>query len=316
MEAHLTGVFPRSEQLVEATRAAERGKISQAEVDAILDHDIAELGELQHLANLDSCVDGQLNWQDLLRPFSELFTGIRLGSLTRWFDNNTFYRQPVIVDNIAVGEVDPHRFFRSRLMPAQVRKKAILPGPFTFAVLSHNSAYPSLADLVDGLAHALKSVVRDLGNAGYSLVQFNEPALLVEGRTKQDFELAKNAFDTCARGFSGATLLQTYFMNVGPVIDDLLDYPVNGIGLDFYATPIDSLAECDFNKELGCGCIDGRNSLLENAQDLRDFIAKVNNVVNPKGLVLCPNCDLDFLPRAVAEKKVRVLAEAKSGVAA
>ncbi len=313
MEAHLTGVFPRSEQLVEATRAAERGKIPQAEVEAILDHDIAELVELQHLANLDSCVDGQLNWQDLFRPFSELFTGIHLGSLTRWFDNNTFYRQPVIVDKIAVGEVDLHRFFRSTLMPAQVRKKAILPGPFTFAVLSHNSAYPSLVDLVDDLAHALKSVIRDLGNAGCSLVQFNEPALAVKGRTKQEFELAKNAFETCAKGFPGATLLQTYFVNVAPVIDDLLDYHVNGIGLDFYATPIDSLAECDFNKELGCGCIDGRNSLLENAQDMSNFIARVNNVVNPKGLVLCPNCDLDFLPRSVAEKKVQVLAKAKSG---
>lgn len=316
VEAHLTGVFSRSEQLVEATRAAERGKISQAEVDAILNHDITELVELQHLANLDSCVDGQLNWQDLFRPFSELFTGIRLGSLTRWFDNNTFYRQPVVVDKITVGPLDLRRFFRAGPMSAQVRKKAILPGPFTFAVLSHNSAYQSVADLVDDLAHALKDVTGDLRKAGYSLIQFNEPALAVKGRTKQDLALAKNAFETCAKGFSGGTLLQTYFVDVAPIIDDLLDFPVHGIGVDFYSTPLDSLAECDFNKQLGCGCIDGRNSLLEDAQGLSGFIARVENVAAPKGLVVCPNCDLDFLPRPVAEKKVRVLAEAISRVGA
>jgi methionine synthase II (cobalamin-independent) len=96
------------------------------------------------------------------------------------------------------------------------------------------------------------------------------------------------------------------------VIDQLLDFPVDGIGVDFYATPIDSLADCDFNKELGCGCIDGRNSLLETAQGLRGFLEKVKAVVEPRGIVLCPNCDLDFLPRPIAEKKVQVLAEAKA----
>jgi 5-methyltetrahydropteroyltriglutamate--homocysteine methyltransferase len=198
VEAHLTGAFPRSEQLVEATRAAERGKISKAEVDAILDHDVTALVEIQQRANLDSYVDGQLNWQDLFRPFSELFTGIRLGSLTRWFDNNTFYREPVIVDRITVGAPELQPFFRYALMPSQARKKAILPGPFTFAVLSHNSAYPSLADLIDDIAHALKRTTENLGRSGYSSVQFNEPALGVNGRTKEDFELAKHALEICA----------------------------------------------------------------------------------------------------------------------
>ncbi len=312
MEAHLTGVFPRSEQLVETTRAAERGKISRTEVDAILDHDVTAFVELQRSAGLDSFVDGQLNWQDLFRPFSELFTGIRLGRLTRWFDNNTFYREPTVVDKITVDTTDLPRFFRYKLLPAQPRKKAILPGPFTFAALAHNSAYQSFADLVDDLAHALKTIVADLGRAGYSYVQFNEPALCLRGRTKEEFEMAKHAFETCAKGVPGKSLLQTYFVNVAPVVDILLDYPVSGIGLDFYATSIDSLRECDFNKELGCGCVDGRNSLLETAQDLHNFVEKVDDLLEPKEIVLCPNCDLDFLPQPVAEKKVRILAEAKA----
>ncbi len=312
VEAHLTGAFPRSEQLVEATRAAVRGKISQAQVDAILDNDIASLVELQSSPSMDALVDGQLNWQDIFRPFSDVFTGIQLGGLTRWFDNNTFYRKPIIVEKVTLSGADVGQFFRHDLLPGLARKKAILPGPFTFAVLAQNSAYPSLADLVDDLAHALKQTVAELERVGYSYFQFNEPALCTDGRSKDDLEVAKHAFEVCAKGTGGKTMLHTYFGDAGSVIDQLLDYPIDGIGLDFYATSIESLTQNDFNKDLGCGCIDGRNSLLENAQDLSKFVAKVEEDLEPKSIVLCPNCDLEFLPQNVAEKKVHLLAETKA----
>ena len=66
------------------------------------------------------------------------------------------------------------------------------------------------------------------------------------------------------------TRLQTYFGDAGPVMDYLLSYSVDCVGVDFYATSMDALREYSFSKELGCGCIDGRNSLLESPEDLRD----------------------------------------------
>ena len=316
VEAHLAGVFPRSEKLVEATRAAARGKISQPEVDALFDRDLTSLVELQSSASLDTLVDGQLNWQDLFRPFSELFTGIQLGALTRWFDNNTFYRKPTIVQKISYKGTDLGRYFRHNLLPRTARKKAILPGPFTFAALAQNSAYQSLADLADDLAHALRQTVAELQKVGYTYFQFNEPALTADGKRKRDLEVAKHAFEVCAKGVAGHTTLQTYFGDAGAVIDDLLDYPVNCIGLDFYATSLDSLTQHDFNKDLGCGCIDGRNSLLETATGLSKFVADINERLTPKSILLGPNCDLDFLPQNVAERKVRLLAEAKAELVA
>ena len=136
VEAQLTGAFPRSEKLVEATRAVTRGKTSQAEVDAIFDEDLASLVELQNSVSLDILVDGQLNWQDLFRPFSAIFTGVELGGLTRWFDNNTFYRKPNITQKISYKGTDLERYFRHKLLPLNSSKKAILPGPFTFAALA------------------------------------------------------------------------------------------------------------------------------------------------------------------------------------
>jgi methionine synthase II (cobalamin-independent) len=123
--------------------------------------------------------------------------------------------------------------------------------------------------------------------------------------------MAQHAFEVCAKGMGIKTRLQTYFGDAGPVIDHLLNYPVDCVGVDFYATSMDALREYSFSKELGCGCIDGRNSLLESPEDLTGFVKRVRNDLEPKSLSIGPNSDLQFLPYPVAEKKVRMLAEAK-----
>lgn len=312
VEAHLSGAFPRSEKLVEATRAAVRGKLPQADVDAVLTDDIKGLIDLQSQAGLDSLVDGQLNWQDLFRPFSELFSGIQLSGLTRWFDNNTFYRKPIVIEKVTFTGKGLDRYFHKDLLPAEAPKKAILPSPFTFAVMSQNSAYSSLEDFVDDLAHCLRDTAKWLRKEGYEYFQFSEPSLCVGSRSERELEVAKHGIEVCAKGIGGKSVLQTYFGDASPIIDILLDNPVDCIGLDFYATSTDSLVEHDFNKELACGCIDGRNSLLESPPDVKKFVAEVEEDLEPRGLSIGPNCDLEFLPYSVAEKKVRVLAETKA----
>jgi len=304
IDAQLTGSYPRSERLVAATRAAVRGNLPQTEVDLILQEDVRSLVTLQGQCELGAAVDGQLNWQDLFRPFSEILTGIEPGGLVRWFDNNTFYRQPLVKGRVGYKGDSLGRIFRIDLLPKEGCKKAILPGPFTFALLSENSFYKSNADLVDDLAHSLKSVVRELQSLGYDSFQFNEPCLCAPNRTKSEFAAAQQGLQTCAQGRG---LLQTYFGDASRAIDRLLDYPVDSIGVDLYSTPLESLKGHDFDKGLACGCVDGRNSLLESPTQLKEILLKVRNDLEPRQLFLTTSCDLEFLPSSVAEKKVRLL---------
>jgi 5-methyltetrahydropteroyltriglutamate--homocysteine methyltransferase len=308
VEAHLSGVFPRSEKLVAATRAAVRGNLPQSEVDAVFHEDLRSLVLLQDELALDAFVDGQLDWQDLFRPFTQILTGIEPGGLTRWFDNNTFYRKPLIAEKIAFKGNNLQQYFRVDMLPKHGRKKAILPGPFTFAILSDNTAYQSLSDLVDDLAHSLKGVVKALQALGYEYFQFNEPSVCAPNRTRSELETVTRAFETCA---GGKSLIQTYFGDASRAIETLLDCPVDAIGVDFYSTSLESLKEHHFDKILGCGCIDGRNSLLESPDDLKEIILKTRDVLEPTDICLTPNCDLEFLPRSVAEKKVRLLSETR-----
>jgi len=307
LECHLTGAFPRSEKLVEASRAAVRGKISKDELELARKEDVRRLVELQRLAGLDYVVDGQLNWQDLFRPFSELFTGIQPGSLTRWFDNNTFYRKPTINGKVTYAGRRIEKYFSTDLLPNNVRKKAVLPGPFTFAAMSKNTAYRSFSDLVDDIAHSLAACVKSLASLGYEYIQFNEP--FVGYSAPDQKEVISRAFDTCLKGVSIKTAVHTYFADVSSVIDTLLDLPTDSIGIDLYCTSIESLSGHDFDRGLGSGCIDGRNSLLETVANVRQLLASVVREVEPKFVYACPNCDLDFLPEPIAEKKVQLLSE-------
>lgn len=311
VKSYLTGSFPRSEQLIEATRAATRAKIAPSAVEEAFRNDLTRLIHLQTESRLDFLVDGQLNWQDLFRPFCELFTGIQPGSLVRWFDNNTFYRKPIVVDRVRFIGTALERYFKHGLLPSNCARKAVLPGPYTFATMSQNIAYHSMADLVDDIAHSLKETVAQLRRLGYCYFQFNEPSICSEKTTEYELNLLKHALETCTKGIGEKTALQIYFGDPSSFLDNILDCPIDCVGLDFYAMSADSLSEHDFTKELACGCIDGRNSLLESSDDLKNLVRKIEEDVDTESIFLCPNCDLEFLPYMIAEKKVRILSEAR-----
>lgn len=311
VQAQLTGPFPRSEALVQATRAAARSKMPSSDLEEAYRRDLAALGKLQMESGLNYFVDGQLNWADIFRPFSEIFKGIKLGALTRWFDNNTFYRKPVVVGKITVTDTGLDRYFRGNLLPQPAPRKAILPGPFTFATMSQNVAYPSFGDLVDDLAHGLRETATRLRHLGYEYFQFDEPSLCTYQRTETEMDDARHALEICTKGINARTAVHTYFGDASPIIDSLLDFETDCIGVDFYATSLEDLHDHTFDKELVCGCVDGRNSLLESVDDIGRFVEDARERLEPKSVSISPNSDLSFLPQPIAEKKVWLLSDIK-----
>jgi methionine synthase II (cobalamin-independent) len=177
--------------------------------------------------------------------------------------------------------------------------------------MSQSTVHGSLGDLVDDIAHGLRETALELRKAGYRYFQFDEPSLCAKKRTESELDMARYGLEICAKGIDAKTSVQTYFGDAGPVIGALLEYPIDCIGLDFYATSLEALREHSFEKELGCGCVDGRNSLLESSEDLIRFVSKVREDLEPRSLSICPNSDLAFLPHSIAEKKVRLLSEIK-----
>ena len=243
--------------------------------------------------------------------------------LSRWFDTNTFYKKPTVVGKL--GFVDSASFIarkyseRAALKDSRVakRKKVSIPGPFTLASLVSDSFYRSRKELIHEFAKLLRTVLISLSRLGYSCVQLNEPSLVYEYgvsalANKSDFEEYLEAF---SRNFSRCGIeiyLHTYFGDCSKILKDLVGLTgVSTVGIDFTQTSLSALDSVSLkDKALGCGCVDGRNSLIETPEWISDFCESATKQLRPSGLVIFPSCDLKYLPRVYADEKVKAIGRA------
>src|SRR5438067_13796270 len=115
--AYQHGIYPRSEEVVAATRGLERGRVSQRDVDAAFDADRADFVAAQQEAGLDLFSDGLLRWQDVFRPLVDSTNGLEARTLVRWFDNNSFFRAPEPAGQLSLGARVPDVFADDDAVP-------------------------------------------------------------------------------------------------------------------------------------------------------------------------------------------------------
>ena len=101
--AQLAGLHPRSEELIEQTRAYDRGRADSARTQKLIETETQQIIGLQKRLGFEYLVDGALYWQDPLRPLTKSLGGVSSGSrYSRWFDTNTFYLKPVITEKVSL----------------------------------------------------------------------------------------------------------------------------------------------------------------------------------------------------------------------
>ncbi|MFQ5919964.1 MAG: hypothetical protein ACE5I4_07995, partial [Thermoplasmata archaeon] len=149
-----------------------------------------------------------------------------------------------------------------------------------------------------------------LREEGFRLLHFQEPALAVSPPNGQGFADLKDVYGNL-RIPGAKTALHVYFGSARPHRPELLDFPADLVGLDLYQEDLDALQEVDFTKTLVCGCVDGRNSHLEEPTEVAALVRRLRDGLNPPEVAIAPNADLEFLPRSVARAKVKVLGDAK-----
>jgi 5-methyltetrahydropteroyltriglutamate--homocysteine methyltransferase len=300
---------PRPAKLRSAINRFDRGDITLEELRRVEDEVTVEVIEEQVEAGLDIVTDGQIRWEDDQTYVARRLSGITVDGLVRFFDTNTYYRQPVIEGDLAwTGPitVDDYRF-ASEHSPRPV--KAVLPGPYTLARQSLDEHYRSLDDCVMAFAAALREEALSLQEAGAPIVQLNEPSILMH---KEDFPLFRKAIARVVDGLSVEKAVYMYFGDVEGIYPAVLDLPVETVGLDFVLGPknFDLLKQAAFSKKLGAGLVDARNTRMETVDALVDKVRPLNESVSLDDVYLSPNCGLEFLPREVAQAKLARMAEA------
>lgn len=311
---YATGIFSRPKELIEATRAYDRKKLDEKQLEKTFQEATVKVIEAQVAAELSYVTDGMLRWQDLLRPFTENLQGVKVGGLARWFNNNTFYRRPVVFDSIRrKGDIALKTIFID-FLPKNIPWKAILPAPYTFAKLSENKFYKNWRELMFAYAEALKEEIESLTKMGFGYIQLSDPALVYnpfkEPVPKDVLSDVKEALRTALKNAKAKTSLQTFFGDFSQLLPEALDFPVNDLGIDLYETSLEKLGEYAFNKGVAIGIIDARSSLVEDESELVQVAEKLIDAIYPSKIhdvFICPNCDLEYIPWEKNQEKLKVI---------
>jgi len=310
--AHLVGIFPRTEKVVELSRALERRRASPEDLAAAIAEAERQVIAVQREAGLDYIVDGQFRWQDLFRPLSDAIPGLHAGGIVRWFDNNTFYRRPVIT-----GALQPTGMALLKVINlpalAGLRWKAILPSPFAVAAMSENASKRSPAEVLADAAAVLRAEARALESAGCAYLQFSDPAIVARAR-REDVGRARDALAAATEGLRVRTALHTFFADAGPILSELVGFPVDEVGVDLYAASLNGVQARATGKTVLAGVVDGRNSLVEDVEALVHQATHLRDRLGAADVALVPNCDMEFLPWDVAVAKTRRLGEAAAAL--
>ena len=223
----------------------------------------------------------------------------------RWFDTNTFCREPDLTRSRGVAAGG------STLPAASVPQPrvATLPSPYMFSRAAHADTSDRNRLMVDLAQQRLRPAIDAAVKAGAKVVHLEEPWVAYFGIEQGDWAPFAEALQSLKPAAPVTVILHCYFGDAGRSIDQLKRLPVDGIGVDLVETDLSELGQ-GWDKDLLIGCLNGRSSIVEPLDSTVELARRVADTVRPRNLYLTSTCELGFLPTIVAEKKVQRLGEA------
>ena len=303
ISSYTFGIYPRSEELIEATRK------NAENLDSLSQKETGEYINAQKNANLGFVSDPLLKWDDIFRPFSSL-TSVNLSSLNRIYEMNTFYR---ILSFDESDFTNGGNIVQSNLDSSLPKNKIVaIPEPFTFAELHTSKKFKNKDDFIINLAKMLRPEIDSLVESGFEVIQLLAPSIAYNKEV--DFGVISDALKIITDGLKAKTILHTYFGDVSKKIESLLDLPVSGLGFDITTTPASSIEKHSFsNKSLTIGIINSFNTAIEKPQECIKQVDEINAKTKPKESYVSNNFDLEYVPKEFAMNKISVLGEIARG---
>jgi len=293
--------YPREERIRKALHQLDKKEITLEQLEKVFQEETLECMREMEKAGVDLITDGQLRWSDEITYFAGRLENVELNGLTRFFNNNTYYRQPVINGKMKWKETGILKDFEFAGKNAKKELKISLPGPHTLAYCALDKSYEDFKKIAKDFAKALNKEMKKLEKAGAKYIQLNEPFTS---------EFYPNFIEIAFKGVKAKRFLWSYFYDVPETFFDCECVEV--VGLDF----VEGKKNFDYlkkgllgDRELGVGIIDGRNTKMETFAQIEPQIRKIEDYVSCDMMWISPNTGLDFLPRENADAKLKNMVE-------
>jgi 5-methyltetrahydropteroyltriglutamate--homocysteine methyltransferase len=191
--------------------------------------------------------------------------------------------------------------------------KVVLPDPLTFVDCAEDRHYGSREKLLFAYCDCvLHPELEQLSKSGVKYIQFSAPSLVARFRNgpvaRDELTQLSEALRGALRGVRSRTGYHTFFGDASPYLPDLIDIlPTDDIGFDLTQTDPDLLPNS--SKGIIAGIVDSRSSYIETPNEISRRLGRLLD--RSRTLILTPSADLQYVPRAVADAKLKNLAAAR-----
>ncbi|HYW24412.1 MAG TPA: cobalamin-independent methionine synthase II family protein [Terriglobales bacterium] len=323
----LVGSYPQPEWLVDRellrsrmparVRARDLWRVPEALLEQAQDDaTVLALRDMER-AGVDVVTDGEVRRESYSNRFATALDGMdvenpglvpgRTGRLTQVprVAGPVRRREPVLVRDVRFARANTDRPLR-----------VTVPGPFTMAQQCQDEHYGDERALALDLAVAVNAELKDLAAAGADVLQIDEPYL--QARPERARRYALEAIERALDGVPGLTALHTCFgyayvvrdrPDGYPFLDELADCAADQVSIESAQQRLDpAIVRRLGRKTVILGVLDlADESPVESPAEVAARIRAALDHVEPERLVLAPDCGMKYLPRAVAQGKLRAL---------
>jgi len=325
----LVGSYPQPEWLLDRSkllsrlpprvRAQELWKIPPGQLAEAQDDATIVAIRAQEEAGLDIITDGEIRRESYSNRFATALEGVDIDNPGQAMDRAG---KPVPVPRIAGRirrkhpvEVEDLRFLR-RHTTRQV--KMTVPGPFTMTQQAQNDFYRSEEEAAMDYAAAVNEEIKDLFAAGADIVQVDEPYM--QARPEKARAYGLKALNRALDGIQGTTAVHICFGYAAVVhkrpsgysfLPELAGCSCRQVSIETAQSNLDcSVLATLPGKRIMVGCIDLNDMTVETPEQVAARIRRALPYVPKEQVILAPDCGMKYLPRAVADGKLRSMVEA------
>ncbi len=272
----------------------------------------------QELAGLDIITDGEIRRESYSNRFATELDGVDLDNPGTALDRSG---HPNAVPRV-VGKIrrrNPVEVRDLQFLKAHTSKpvKITVPGPFTMSQQAQNDFYKYESEMALDYAEAVNAEIKDLFAAGADVVQIDEPYMQARPAKAREFGVA--AINRALEGVKGTTALHICFGYAAIIherpsgysfLPELIQTPIQQISIETAQSNLDCAVISKLpGKTIILGVLDLSTHEIETPETVAARIERALPYIDPRKVVLAPDCGLKYLPREVAFGKMQAMAD-------
>ncbi len=324
----LVGSYPQPEWLIDRaklagrfpprTRAKELWRIPEAYLDEAQRDATLIAIRAQEEAGLDILTDGEIRRESYSNRFATALSGIDIDNpgvgLDRSGHPNPVPRIVGPIKRLRPVEVEDMEFLRANTTRMV---KITVPGPFTMSQQAQNDFYKTDAEAAMDYAAAVNEEIRDLFAAGADIVQIDEPYMQARPEKAREYGLA--ALNRALEGITGTTAVHICFGYAAVIharpegysfLPEFANCSCKQVSIETAQSNLDcSVLTKLAGKKVMVGCIDLSDMAIETPQTVVARIKRALPFIAKEDVILAPDCGMKYLPREVADGKMRAMVE-------